>query len=53
MCPFQGAQKGGPFLKMAMFEEDIWDKGPRATSVCSTAGISPVFSVEVIVNKHS
>ncbi len=53
VAPFQGAQKDGPLLKMAMFEEDIWVNkdeevgpiGPRATSTihvyaCSTAGIS-------------
>jgi hypothetical protein len=46
---------------LAMFEEDISVSknegvgliGPRATSVCRTAGISPVSGVEVIVNKHS
>ncbi len=49
------AQKGGPLLKMAMLEEDICVNkdegegpiGPRATSICKTADISPLSSVEV------
>ncbi len=56
MWPNFLGSEGWPILKMAMFEDEIRvskDKGvgpigPRATSMCSAADISPLPSVEVI-----
>ncbi len=50
-------QKYGPLLKMAMLEEDNWLSkhegigliGPRAISLCRTAGIPPPSRLEAIV----